>query len=139
MKQDVSKVMELRHGVEADRAFIMATWLRGLYYGNSWFREIDKNSFMKHYHEIVSDILKTQTTFVQVAVLKEDKDVILGYSVLSFAYKNPVLHWVFVKDGWRRLGIATQLVPKEADTATHLTALGRKLKPVSMSFNPFLI
>lgn len=117
----------------------MATWLRGLYYGNTWFREIDKDVFMDKYHQAITIVLKKPTTEVKVAVLKDDPEVILGYSVLDQGYTNTVLHWVFVKEAWRKMGIATSLIPTNSDTCTHLTVVGRKLKPANMKFNPFLI
>lgn len=139
MKNDVKSLISIRPGYENDRPFIMATWLRGLYYGNSWFKEIDKDTFMKNYHDVITDILKFQTTVVNVAAFKDDPDVVLGYAVIGLAYQKPILHWVFVKQVWRKLGIAQSLVPQDTDTATHMTAMGKKIKPKSMLFNPFLI
>lgn len=142
--KDLSLLLNVRRGEENDRNFIMATWLRGLYYGNSWFKEIDKDIFMANYHSIITNVLESPNTLIQVAVLNEDTDVILGYSIIGHLKfrKNVygrVLHWVFVKDAWRRLGIAKSLVPDDIDAATHLTAIGKQLKPKSMIFNPFLL
>lgn len=94
---------------------------------------------MKNYHNIISGILGFPTTRVSVAALKEDEDVILGYTVYSLAYIKPVLHWVHVKQAWRRMGIARLIVPPDIDAATHMTAMGKKIKPESIKFNPFLI
>lgn len=135
MNKEIYTLMTIRAPKEEDRSFIMATWLRGLYYGNPWFKEIEKDNFMAKYHDIISRMLTKPTAQVYVAVLKDDLDVILGYSVTE----PKIIHWVFVKEAWRKMGIATALVPKDADTATHLTMLGKKLKPQSMEFNPFLI
>ncbi len=69
--------------VESDKNFILATMLRGLFYGNSWFSEIDKGVFMCNYHRTLENLLAKDSTQVLIACLKEDPDVILGYSVLN--------------------------------------------------------
>lgn len=125
--------MSIRGPKEEDKAFVMATWLRGLYYGNPWFKEIDKNIFMERYHEILTKLLLRETTELAIAVLKDDPDVILGYSVMDAR----TLHWVFVKEAWRKMGIAKSIIPKDIDATTHMTIIGKKLKPRHVKFNPF--
>ncbi len=139
MNKDAEILIKIRSERDSDTSFIMATWLRGLYYGNTWFREIDKDIFMDTYHQAITVLLKKSTTEVKVAVLKDDPEVILGYSVLDQGHPNTVLHWVFIKEAWRKMGIARALIPTDTDTCTHLTVVGRKLKPINMKFNPFLL
>lgn len=140
MKEDISPLIIKRGPKASDINFILSTWLMGIYYGNSWFREIDKDVFMAHYHDVIVNILNTKTTKVELIALKEDEDTVLGYSVISHAHQKPVLHWVFVKKAWRNLGIAKRLVDEEIDICTHMTAIGLKLKQKRpMVFNPFLI
>lgn len=133
MREELSSLMSIRGPKEEDKAFVMATWLRGLYYGNPWFKEIDKNIFMERYHEILTKLLLRETTELAIAVLKDDPDVILGYSVMD----NRTLHWVFVKEAWRKMGIAKSIIPKDIDATTHMTIIGKKLKPRHVKFNPF--
>lgn len=115
-----------------DYNFIMATWLIGLYYGNDWFTKIDKDVYMKHYHDIVDRVLKKPTLISNLAVLKEDDSVILGYAI----YEPKILHWVYVKEAWREIGIAKQIVPEDTEVTTHLTKLGFSLRK-HIKFNPF--
>lgn len=118
---------------EGDRNFILASWLRGLYYGSEWFREIPKEIFMENYHKVIDHILSRAQ--VTVACLKDDEDVILGYSV----HGGPKLHWVFCKKAWRGIGISKLLVPVGTTTITHLTkvAVSYLRKNPSVHFNPF--
>ena len=139
MKRDLEQLIDVRPAYENDRAFILATWLRGLYYGNSWFKEIQKDVFMQVYHGVIDNVLKSEHTIINVAVLNEDPDIILGYSVLNNQHLNPVLHWVIVKEAWRKMGIARHIIPENVDTVTQLTTIGLKLKPENVKFNPFLI
>ena len=129
----------LRSYLPADRNFILATWLRGLYYGDSWFSLIPKSIFMSNYHKMLERLLDSPGVEVTVACLKDDEDVIMGYAVSRTVEGSSVLDWVFVKSGWRKLGIAKSLIPKDLKACTHLTKVGKSLKPSSVIFNPFLL
>jgi GNAT superfamily N-acetyltransferase len=135
MNSELNKIYEIRDYKPEDKAFIMATWLRGLYYGDSWFSEIPKDIFMNNYKLILEALLLKN--IVKVACLCEDRDVIVGYSVLSHDFTT--IHWVFVKSAWRKQGIGRQLVPKYPSNVTHLTTLGKSLmkKLENCIFNPF--
>lgn len=128
-----SDIISIRGGLETDLKFVYATWLKGLYFGNDWFREIDQDIYFKAYHKVIERILAKPKALVWVAHLIEDPDVILGYSVTE----GPILHFVFVKEAWRRMGLACDLIPDTTNTVTHLTKVGRSIKPKAWSFNPF--
>ncbi len=141
MPLDKNSLVVLRANTKADRNFILATFLRGLYYGDTWFREIPKAIFMANYHSILEKIIDSPKVQVIIACLKEDPEVILGYSILSQYKNSPVLHWVFVKSAWRDIGIAKSLVPNNTKFVTHLTKSGLSIlrKNLGVEFNPFLI
>lgn len=114
---DKRELIHIREAVTEDYNFIMATWLRGLYYGNDWFKRIDKEAFMHHYWGFINKLLTKPTTRIRVACLNDDPQIVLGYSVSE----APVLHWIFVKKAWRKIGLARDLTPKETTTITHIT------------------
>lgn len=122
-----------------DRNFILATFLRGLYYGESWFSKIPKDIFMKNYHNYIERLLESPTVKVRVACLKDDMDIILAYAILST--DDTILHWVFAKKAWRSIGLAKSLVPPTVNAVTHLTNVGESLlkKRQGIDFNPFAI
>lgn len=130
---DKKDLVSIRGPRPEDVNFIYASWLRGLYYGDTWYGEMPKDIFMHNYHKVLENILTRAD--VKVACLKEDPDVILGYAVSS----GTTLHWVFVKSAWRLIGIAKSIVPTNIETTTHLTKVGRSLKPRSCIYNPFAI
>jgi len=139
---DKKDLVLIRNTSPNDKNFILATWLRGLYYGDSWFREMPKDIYMACYHAVLERILANPDTLVQVACLKEDPDVILGYSVLAPNVTGITLHWVFVKSAWRNIGIGKSLIPIERTNAvTHLTKSGLSIlrKHPEVVFNPFLV
>ena len=137
MNKEAESLYEIRDYGPNDKAFVMATFLRGLYYGDSWFSLIPKDAFMMNYKHIAEALLNKH--LVKVACLKEDKDVILGYSILSKDFQT--LHFVFVKSAFRKQGIGRSLIPHSISTVTHLTTLGKSLmnKLSNCVFNPFQI
>ena len=130
--------LEIRDVEPGDMNFIYATWLRGLYYGgSSFYRDIKKEVFFKKYENIIKHLLLKEGLKAKIACLKEDTDVILGYAVYE---PQTALHYVFVKEAWRRQGLAKMLVPGDLKTVTHLTELGDGLrKKQGMEFDPWLI
>lgn len=142
-KKDLISIRD--YDPKQDHNFILATWLRGLYYGDSWFSIIPKNLFMVNYHAALERLLSGPVT-IKVACLREEPNVILGYSVTRKLALGEhvvgVLDWVFVKSAWRKIGIAKALVPSNVEACSHLTKSGlaimRQKKP-SMVFNPFIL
>lgn len=136
---DFKGLYTIRDGIDQDKNFILATFLRGIYYGDSWFSEIPKDIFMNTYKNVIGNLVNNPTTIIKVACLVEDPNVILGYSVLSAEYS--CIEFVYVKSAWRKRGIARSLLPQHPTTVTHLTGLGRVLikKFSNVIFNPFAI
>lgn len=137
MNNDLAEICDIRTYSPNDLAFIKSTMLRGLYYGDSWFSQIPKDRFMGAYKHFVDAILANPKNTVQVAVLKEDPDVILGYSILSEDFRK--IHWIFVKKAWRLKGLGRALLPQFPGVATHLTITGKRLinKFPGCVFDPF--
>lgn len=120
-----------------DRNFILATFLRGLYYGDTWFSEIDKRVFMETYNKVVNHIIDAPSTSITVACFADDPATILGYAMVG---SGTNLHWVFVKKKWRGIGIAKDLVPSSIKNVTHVTKVGLAIiRKKGLAFNPFLI
>lgn len=136
---DFRGLYNVRDATSGDMSFILATFLRGLYYGDSWFSLIPKDIFMDHYKVYAKTFITSPNTTVKVACLPEDPDVILGYSIMSNDFTR--LDWVYVKKDWRNKGIGRSLVPQYLTTVTHLSELGKKLLPKfeHCVFNPFAI
>lgn len=130
-----SNLIAFRDAVMADKPFILATWLKGLRFGNIWYRLIEDKVYFKVYHAVIESLLAKPGVVIKVACLKEDPQVILGYVV----YEGPKAHWVQVKKAWRNIGIARTLLPGEITTVTHLTEIGRSIfLKKGWTFNPFL-
>lgn len=131
----------VRDATAEDANFVLSTFLRGIYYGNDLFNLIPKAVFMESYKDIARKLFYDQTkTTVKVACLVEDQRIIIGYSILSADYLN--IHYVYVKQKFRKQGIAKSLLPKYPVSVSHLTEIGKNLmitKFPDTHYNPFTI
>lgn len=119
----------------SDENFIYATWLKGLYYGNKLLNKVPQRIYYSSYHKVIESILKRPSIQITCACLKEDPDVLLSYCVSE----NKVLHWIFTKKSFRKLGIAKSIIPSDIEYVSTLTDLGDNIKPKIWVFNPFMI
>lgn len=130
------------------RGLIYSKWLRSLRHGNDYFKLIDGKSYYESYSAYISMLLLKPECVVRLAVLADDRDVVLGFSVS----RGTVLDYVHVLrirlkvptgfdvTDYRRHGIGTKLIPKGIDTFTHITKTwlivwGNKFP--QWRFNPF--
>ena len=127
-------------GIELPNSYknlVFSKWLRSLRYGNDYFKLIDSDSYYKTYHAFIDLLLHKPETLVRLAVLTEDNDVVLGFSVC----RGNILDYVHTHKDMRKQGIATSLVPSSSiNTITHLTKTGMSIwnsKLKDVLFNPF--
>ena len=135
---ELGKSYIIRDYRESDKAFVMSTWLRGLYYGDSWFSLIPKDRFMSQYKLILEAIIAKPSNTILVACDIEDHDTIFGFSCLSTDFN--MVHWTFVKKLFRGKGIGKSLVPQNPISVSHLTETGKALlksKFPNTVFDPF--
>lgn len=133
-----AEVSYVRSYVPADKHLILSSWLLGLYYGDTLYSLIDKDTFMKYYHQVLESIVDSGKCKINVMCDREDSNIVMGYSVLSSDAN--VLHWVYVKPKFRGYKVATDLVPETVKTVTHLTKAGISiLKKKKLAYNPFVL
>jgi hypothetical protein len=138
----------IRNVADTDMAFIYRSILMGTYHGNrpgkggkidprspvDFFSAIPQDTFMGAYHGFLDHLFSRPGIVIRVACLESDPDVILGFSVAQ----NNVLHFVFVKPQWRKIGIAKMLVPEGIDTVSGFTRVGDVIRrKKNWSFNPW--
>jgi len=117
---------------------VYAHWLRSYRYGNDYIKLIDSNSYYKNYKRFIWEILSRPECIVRLAVLTEDKDVVIGFSVS----RETILDYVHVSKDLRCQGIAKSLVPENMEWISHLTKqalaiMGKKYVDWKWKFNPF--
>lgn len=132
-------VLAYRLGNPDDHGIVYDTFLRGLYFGNPFYKEIAQPVFFENYKPFLKALLDKKRAALVVACLVDDPSTIVGYSLMSADLST--VHWVYVKSNWRRFGIAKKLVPKNFKYYSHYSKLGKDLlkKYPEASFNPFKV
>lgn len=119
------------------RNLIYSKLLRSLRFGNDYFKLIDSDAYYQRYNLYITHLLAKPEMLVSYAVLSDDPDVVLGFSI----HRGNILDYVHVHKDNRKLGIATKLIPTYAEVFTHITKswepVWRKKYP-DMKFNPFV-
>jgi GNAT superfamily N-acetyltransferase len=123
---------------EAYLAFVYSKWLRSLRYGNPLFKKVLSDEYYKNYETFIKNIMSKPDAFIRFAVLSDDHDILLGFSV----NREDVLDYVFVHFDYRKTGIGRSLIPEGITTFTHLTTLALAIWPSNehykdWKFNPF--
>lgn len=108
----MSLPIAIRRARAYDVPFIFSSWLRS--YKACRDRHVAQAVYFKEHHKLIDALLRDAT--VLVATPQDDPDTILGWSVKS----GDTLHYVYVKEAFRRLGIGKALVG-EFDQHSHLT------------------
>jgi len=99
-----------------ETGFVLDSWSRAIARDPIWRVEVGRRgvartpippSLSLYYHDIILKKILTNCTLL-VACDPEDPDVIWGY--VAFDQVDPVLHFVYVKGAFRRMGIGTRLL-----------------------------
>lgn len=123
----------IRDFIDTDKYVIQSTWLNGLKFSSYWFRSIPNEVFFEQFKDYYYQIIKKSKT--KVICLPDAPEVLLGYAV----YTDNILHWVYVKLAFRKLGLAKALVPENISICTNLTKIGKSIADKKgITFNPFI-
>jgi GNAT superfamily N-acetyltransferase len=115
---------------------VLSKWKRSLRHGNDYFKLVDSDHFYWAYDKYIGMLMHRQDAVIRLAVLSDDKDVVLGWSMT----RGDCLDYVWVDPLQRNKGIATDLVPTTTKSFTHMTkhALPIWQKKLShATFRPF--
>lgn len=115
-----------------DTPLIFSSWLRS--YKACRDKHVEQTVYFKEHHKLIDRLLAEGQ--VLVATPQDDADTILGWCVKS----GGCLHFVYVKEAFRRLGIGKALVG-EFEQHSHLTPYFVKWlekTKVTSVYNPYL-
>jgi hypothetical protein len=129
------KGIAVRPFLVADRPFIFASFLNAYYYGNILARVAPVTEFWRFYNNKVAALVDDPGVTVSVACADNDPNLLLGMAITQ----GEVIHFVFVKEPFRLLGIAKLLLGEGPHTAySHLTRSARDLVG-RMKYTPYLL
>lgn len=134
MSDDAAKVV-IRKGIPEDKDFILDSWCKGQYYGSPYWVQIPKHIFHNQFATRIVRLLSKSNTSIDVAVLSEDPNTIIGFIV----YSGSALHWAYTKNDYRGYGILNLLLKdKDIQIVTSTTLPGAAItKKKKFIFNPF--
>lgn len=115
---------------------LFSKWMRSLKSGNHFYKYARPSSFYDHYHRFITHLINQPTAQVTLAVLSDDHDVVLGFSV----HRGAVLDYVYVHPEQRGQKMSNHLIPSGITTFTHITRIGEiiwKAKYPDWIFDPF--
>lgn len=116
---------------------VRSRWIRSYKKDNGYMKLVHPPSYYFAYNNYINLVLERKDTIVLLAVLEEDNDVVLGFSVTE----RNILHYVHVPKAYRRQKIGTMLIPRGIEWTTHLTKIGMRIwsvKGANIRFSPFL-
>lgn len=119
-------------------SLIYSKWKRSNRHGNDWWKLVAYEAYYPAYERYIDVLLSKPGSIVRLAVLSNDKDNVLGFSVC----RENVLDYIYVHKDHRKQGIGTSLFPYGTTIFTHLTYTARfiwktKEKYKHLKFNPF--
>lgn len=123
----------LRDGTPDDVAFIFSSWIKS-YAASDVARSMDRRVYDAEQHDAIEAALARSR--VIIACLASAPESIFGYAVVE---NDHTLHYVYVKQTYRRLGVARALLGALLDgptTYTHRSARDITV-PKGWVFNPY--
>jgi len=135
--------IDIRPKYQDDENFVYATWLNSYRYTSLFCKNLRNSIFFPFHRKIIGYIFDKKVTRCNIACLADDHKVILGYCVFEVG-ESPIIHYVYVKEGFRKMGIATKLIESmgidlKKTSYTHqtqcLTPLAQKIS--EMTYNPY--
>jgi len=128
----------------SDYPFLFNSWMKS--YSKEFLdkKNVPSQIYYQGLHKLIESLLPS--CVVKMAVTEDDLDVIIGYVVASSDENVGVVHYVYVKESFRRLGIASQLLASvgiEPDMDSIFTAYTSSGSELAAKFNslyhPFYI
>lgn len=127
----------LRPADAEDEAFLCHSWLKSF---RPSATEVPGVIYHRGQHEVIERLLGR--SIVTVACNPEDEAQIFGYLVHEKRGPVVVLHYVYVKAPFRRLGLARALLAHVGAEGCHYThrtpAFARLARALRAHFNPYL-
>lgn len=102
--------IEVRPAAQDDAAYIISTWLNH-YKDHSYFAmRIKRSIYFRAQHPIIQNVLMRPGTRAFIAHPVGEPDVIFGFIVIEMRENHPIIHFAFVKEELRGMGIGRKLL-----------------------------
>ena len=132
-----------------DVPFITRTILFSYQSGNRFIRSIDKDSYLRNHNLDIPEAIGNSDCLLVVDT--KDQSLILGFIAFHSREINTILHYVYVRNDFRGMGISRKMleIMKEKSKSQNLilSHLTDSFKPAAMKkygyskvlFNPYIL
>lgn len=129
----------------ADIPFIFNSWLKS-YRDAPAVKNVPNTIYFSEHHKVIEHILNAKGLMILVACNPDDRDQICGYIVGELSENDSIVHWLYCKHPFRKMGIGRaleaaflDLAPaKQALTYTHMSKISDRIQRLkSYTFNPY--
>lgn len=142
-----SPLFKFRAAVDSDKPFLLNSWLRSYWESSPFTRGITRQTFFRDHHSLASATLANAVTLV--AVPAEGEDLICGWVCAdALAGGGLLVHYVYVKESFRRFGLARSLIgefkvelePPTFKMCSHMTPrVEARLVAENIEYSPYLL
>ena len=96
-------------GFEAgDKSFLYDAWLKSFKNTSDFAKRIPDGIFFHEHGEKITAMAMRSTARVVVATLDDEPGLILGFA--AYEVDPGCLHYVYVREAWRKVGIARKML-----------------------------
>jgi GNAT superfamily N-acetyltransferase len=121
----------LRPVDDGDVPLVYATWLNNYRHGSKQASRMEHHAYFAHQRSVIDRLMLRDDTRFTCAADPDEPRRVYGWISYTTAGDVPVVHYLYVKNLYRRFGIARALARSASivDEAvyTHLTAAGKAL------------
>lgn len=143
MSNEQQLPVQFRDMAAEDNAFVYNSWLKSFRNG-TMNRNVDNSIYFHNHHKLIDKILQRST--IVVCCDAKDPKIIFGYVVYEKIDGQFVLHYIYVKNIYRKLGIAKKLLEQcKHDFSvlgcyTHQTQVAvAKEEKYNLLYHPYLL
>lgn len=141
--------LHFRSKTDDDLPFMVNSWMHSFRNGSDFAKSVPTAIYNRQHSQVVKSLIGK--SFSVIACNPEDHTQIFGYAVFQPSSERiAVLHWIYVKATYRRLGVASAIWKQALEVAdhdlkspaavTHLTHSFEWLGPKwNLIHNPYLI
>lgn len=101
--------IDIRPALVEDESFIYSSWLKS-YRGANANTGVSSTVYFSRHKRRIAKILERPETVVAIACSVEDPDSILGWVCFEMRRGCAVVHFLYVKQAYRRFGIGVTLL-----------------------------
>lgn len=145
MKQKQDFPLKVRRATNEDIPFIFNSWLRSFRETGYLAHAITNTIFYENHHRLIQKILKRSWATTFVVCPEDHTNQILAYMVAERIDGVFVLHYVYTKHTFRKMGLAKSLLNNfDHDTTfasccSHLTKIAERfLMKYNMIYHPYV-